>query len=100
MQVTGTPTYREFRGRYPANATYLSPYPIQDEARVLVSRGRFYYFGERALSLPLELSNIIHSVQGCKRLTEEDVARLMRFIGNLKTGKHGEPNNALGKPIC
>jgi hypothetical protein len=100
MEVTGTPVYAEFRAKHPGNAAYLSPYPIPDEAHVLVSRGRFYYFGRKALSLPVELWNIIHPVQGSKRLSEEDISRLIRFLGNLRPGKHGGPSNAPDSPIC
>jgi Nucleotide modification associated domain 2 len=100
MQVTATPKYCEFREQHQANAAYLSSHPIEDEAHVLVSHGKFYYFGDQAVSLPTKLSNIIHPTQGCKRLSDEDVTHLIRFLGNLKPGKHGEPNNAPHKPIC
>ncbi|MEO8298741.1 MAG: hypothetical protein ABI574_13140 [Burkholderiales bacterium] len=100
MKVTGTPTYEQFKTNHPANAAYLSPAPIPSKARVLVSRGEFYYFGVHALSLPSDLTNIVHPVQGCKRLTEQDIERLTRFLAKLKRGKHGRPNNAQEQPTC
>ena len=100
MKVTGAPSYGQFRAEHPANAAYLSPFPIPTEARVLVSRGEFYYFGVNALSLPSDLANIVHPVQGCKRLTDQDIERLTHFLGRLKRGKHGTPNNGFQQSEC
>jgi len=95
MRVTGIPKYAEFCRAHPANAAYLAPFAIEPDAPVLVSRGEFYYFGDRALTLPAELANIIHRTQGCKRLSDVQVSALRSFLSNLRFGKYGDPNTRL-----
>jgi len=100
MRVTETPTYAEFHSAHPANAAYLASHYIQPNAPVLVSRGQFYYFGNRAPAIPAELSNIIQRTQGCKRLTDAQVSGLRSFLGNVRFGKHGVPNNRPAYAAC
>lgn len=100
LKVTETPTYREFCDEHPANAAYLNGCPILKDEKVLMSRGHFYYFGSKARVLPNELAHIIHPVQGCKRLSEEDIVRLERYLRRLKPGKHAEPSNPQPRSSC
>jgi hypothetical protein len=68
--------------------------------QVLVSK-RFYYFGDKALRLRPELSHLIHSTQGCKRLTDDDIALLRTLVlSKWSIGRHGDPNNVLVVPLC
>lgn len=93
MQVAQTPSYFAFRRSNPRLAAYLEGTGIDPEAVVLVSR-TFYYFGNRSPAIPLELRHIIHPTQGCKRLSDEDIALLRRLVlDRYSVGAHGRPNN-------
>ena len=100
MNVTETLTYQQFRMLHRANASYLSECSITNGEMVLLSRGRFAYFGDKAPTLPPELSHIVHRFQGCKRISDDDIIALIRFLKKLGYGKHGEPNNAPARPAC
>ena len=98
MKVEQTPSYQDFRKTHPANASYLSGRGIPSDAPVLVST-HFYYFGDHAQLLPPELSHIIHTTQGCKRLSENDIASLNELVlSAYRCGAHGKPNNRILKP--
>lgn len=93
MRVTHKMPYGTFRREHPANAAYLEGFGIAGRKPVLISRGDFYYFGNRALELPSELTGLIHPTQGAKRLSEDEVDRMNAFLRNIPPGKHGRPNN-------
>jgi hypothetical protein len=93
MKIEQTPSYYEFRKAHPARASYLSGRGIPRDARVLVST-HFYYFGDRAMPLPPELTYIIHATQGCKRLSDSDIVLLNRLVlSRYRCGALGKPNN-------
>jgi hypothetical protein len=93
VKVERTPSYEEFKNAYPAKASYLSGHGIPDDAPVLVST-YFYYFGDHAPALPPELSHIIHTTQGCKRLSDNDIALLNELVlKDYSCGELGKPNN-------
>lgn len=100
MRVTQKLSYGEFRRKHPANAAYLEGRGIAEGSPVLISRGEFYYFGDQALKLQPELRGLIHTTQGAKRLSEEDIERLKAFLANTPPGRHGRPNNIDGEGIC
>ena len=92
MEVEEALPYSEFSTRYTAKSKYLEkghPGP-----NVLISR-KFYYFGNNAIDLPKELTHIIIDRQGCKRVSEEDIAKLkaFRLRAGYQDGEHGKPNN-------
>jgi hypothetical protein len=96
MRVEATPTLGEFIKRYPRRSRYLINIGISLDAPVLFSRN-YYYFGDHAVALPRSLRHIIFDRQGCKKLTEDDVLSLERFLSRrYSIGRHGRPNNALG----
>lgn len=100
MKVEETPSYSKFKKSHPTRASYLSGHGILPEAPVLVSR-QFFYFGNQAPVLPPELSHIVHPTQGCKRLSDNDVALLNKFLlASLKPGKYGKPNNMQSDSGC
>lgn len=97
MKVEETPLYFSFKRANPKRADYLNEVSIAADAPVLVSR-TFYYFGDKSPAIPQKLQHIIHPTQGCKRLSDDDVALLQTFILNKHAiGKHGRPNNAESK---
>ena len=99
MKVEETPSYRDFRKVHPAHASYLSGRGIPRDATVLLST-HFYYFGDQAQPLPPELSHIIHATQGCKRLSESDIASLNdKVLSGYRCGAHGKPNNRVLKSL-
>ena len=94
MQVDDTPPYAIFKEVNPKLASYLDGVGIAADAPVLVSR-KFYYFGNRSPVIPRELHHIIHPTQGCKRVTDADIALLKRLVlDKYSVGKHGTPNNS------
>jgi hypothetical protein len=101
MLVEDTPSYGEFKENHRARASYLSGHGILRDAPVLVS-SHFYYFGDQAPLLPPTLSHIIHLTQGCKRLTEGDLALLIRTVlKRYRRGVHGACNNKIKQsPRC
>jgi hypothetical protein len=94
MQVKSNPTVAELRLRSPHRTDYLRGHEIRASARILMS-SRFYYFGDKAISLPSELQQgLIISREGCKKVTDKDIARLVAHLeGHSSIGKHGDPNN-------
>jgi hypothetical protein len=101
MQVDETPSYSAFLARSPKRAAYLAPHQIGEDAPVLVSRTNYFYFGNRALAIPRELTHIVPKTQGCKRLTELDVGALLRLVlSQWKPGTHGVPNNGVAGAGC
>jgi hypothetical protein len=100
MQVTTTPSYKELRASRPSAAAYLRRHRIAGNARVLLS-DRFYYFGDNAQTIPQSLTHIIQPAQGCRRLSAQDIENIHSLILNrFDIGRHGEPNNAPGRPSC
>jgi len=94
MKVEKTPSYRRFQASHGTRAAYLAGHQIAADAPVLCST-HFYYFGDHAPTLPPTLSRIIHTTQGCKRISDRDIVRLQKLVLNhYRPGKHGEPNNA------
>jgi hypothetical protein len=93
MKVEQILSYKEFKRGHPSRASYLSGLAISPEAPVLVST-HFYYFGDHAQPLPPELSHIIHTTQGCKRLSDFDISLLNNLIlSGYRRGALGKPNN-------
>jgi hypothetical protein len=93
MKVEETPSYRDFKRAHPARASHLPRRNIPGESPVLVSR-HFFYFGDEAQNLPPKLSHIIHRTQGCKRLSDRDIALLNDLVlGRSRPGRYGKPNN-------
>lgn len=93
MEVETTPSVAELRHRRRRLAAYLLGRPVQPGATVLVSR-RFYYFGDKAVPLPKDLQHILIQQQGCKKLTDAEVARLSAYLARrFSYGAHGKPNN-------
>jgi hypothetical protein len=106
MQVEEIPPHFVFKRANPRRAAYLSEAQVAADAPVLVSR-TYYYFGNKSPAIPQALQHIIHPTQGCKRLSDDDIALLQRLVLNRHgVGKHGEPNNnefvdaARCKPDC
>ena len=100
MQVEETPSYRDFRKAHPKQASYLSSLGLPNDAPVLKST-HFYYFGDQAKPLPPELSHIIHGTEGCKRLSDNDIALLNELVlSGYRCGAHGKPNNRDLKSPC
>jgi hypothetical protein len=94
MKIEQTPSHYEFRKAHPTGASYLSGRGIPGDAPVLVST-HFYYFGDRAKPLPPELTYIIHTTQGCKRLSDSDIVLLNRLVlSRYRCGALGKPNNS------
>jgi len=97
MQVDDTPPYTLFKKTHPRLAGYLSRKDITPDAPVLVSR-TFYYFGDRSPDIPCKLQHIIHPTQGCKRLSDQDIAQLKKLVlRKYSIGMHGKPNNVSAK---
>jgi hypothetical protein len=90
MEVADRLACSEFKKKYPRKSEYLNRKPVPN---VLVSR-RFYYFGAAAIDLPDELRHIIITGQGCKRVLDEDVAKLAAYLAaQYRFGRIGKPNN-------
>lgn len=98
MQVNEVLSYREFSQRHPAKSAYLDRVPSRESLRILIS-GRFFYFGDQAISLPPDMARIIPRGRSPKCVQEEDIVALLKHIDNLgfRDGVIGEPNNP--KPI-
>lgn len=93
MEVEETLPYVEFRKRYKRKSKYLRGKPIDSAANALLSK-KFYYFGDQAIDLPKDMQHIIIDRQGCKRVLDEDVAKLKKFLSkSYNYGRHGKPNN-------
>jgi hypothetical protein len=92
MKVDENLSYEEFRKRYPIKSKYLTSKAAG--TNVLVSM-EFYYFGNRAIDLPPDLKHIIIDRQGCKRILDKVVYRLIEHIKSkgFRPGKIGNPNN-------
>lgn len=99
MKVESNSTVAELRRRSPGLTGYLKGHEITESARILMS-SRFYYFGDKARSLPPELEQgLIIRRQGCKKVTCEDIDRLVAHLerNNFSIGKYGNPNNPTPK---
>jgi hypothetical protein len=96
MKVESDPTVAEFRRRSPVLAAYLRDHEIDDieTKKILVSRC-FYYFGNHAIHIPPGLRRLIIGAQGCKRVAEAEISRLVAHLSALgyAPGVHGTPNN-------
>jgi hypothetical protein len=104
MQVDATLTRREFRQDFSKDAADLSDHLTTSIPRVLVAK-HFFYFGNNAVSLPPSLHHLVIDRQGCKKLANEDVERLVAFLKRKHHGEgvHGSPNNppaTTGKTGC
>jgi ribosomal protein S18 acetylase RimI-like enzyme len=100
MRVDSTPTYSEFSISSPKQAAYLKGHGIRADAPVLVSRF-FFYFGDQAQPLPQRLQHIVHTTQGCKRISDEDAESLQCYLKErFEPGKLGSPNNAKSETVC
>ena len=64
--------------------------------RVLISE-HFYYFGDKAVEIPINLLKIIKKWQGHKSdsISKEDIEEFEKFISQFRIGVHGEPNDKL-----
>jgi hypothetical protein len=97
MEVEEGLPYSEFKEKYPRKSRYLSGKPVP---KVLVSR-RFYYFGDMAIDLPEELQHLVINRQGCKRVSDEDVAKLAAYLAaQYEFGRIGKPNNPQPQKLC
>jgi hypothetical protein len=94
MEVEDNPPYSKFTKRFPGKSRYLKG-RCKPKAPVLISR-KFYYFGENAFRLPNNLKHIIIHQHGCKRVSEEDIAKLTKHILSKWPGYgiYGSPNNS------
>lgn len=92
MKVDENLPYKEFRKKYPIKSKYLNPKAAG--TNVLVSK-EFYYFGNQAIDLPPDLKHIIIDRQGCKRVSDKDVSKLVKYVKSqgFSRGKTGNPNN-------
>ena len=100
MEVESVLPYADFKKKHGRKSSYLQGKSISPEANVLLSR-KFYYFGNKAIDIPAELRHIIIPSQGCKRVSDEDVAKLRSYLeGKYHFGKHGHPNNQKLKIRC
>lgn len=95
MEVDATPTVAELRRETPELVAYLRGRSIGPNARVLVAK-RFFYFGRNAiplLSSPV-LERLMIRAQGCRKLSDDDVAQLSVYLHErFRPGVHGVPNN-------
>jgi hypothetical protein len=92
MEVKQVLSRAEFRARYRRKSTYLRGKAIS-AANVLLSR-KFYYFGDNAIDLPKELRHIVIRGRGCKRVSDEDILKLSKYLKREHTcGTRGRPNN-------
>ena len=92
MQAEENLTCGEFRKKYPTKSRYLLP--KYAGPHVLVSMN-FYYFGDNAIDLPPHLENIIFDRQGCRRVSDEDIAKLQKYLSSkFNREKLGNPNNS------
>jgi hypothetical protein len=89
----------EFKKKY-SHGNYIKQYMFDGRKYkpeyVLISRHKYYYFGNNAIDIPDELKYIIIDRQGYKIINETDVNKLLEHIRNLgynEYGKYGEPNN-------
>lgn len=94
MGVESNPTVEELRRRSSRLTDYLRGHDIEESARILVSR-HFYYFGSNAIRLPSRLQDLVIRRQGCRKVTDEQIARLVAHLAarNYSPGIHGAPNN-------
>lgn len=93
MEVENNLSYKDFIARFPRKSQYLRKNHKKSAKNVLLSR-RFFYFGDAAIDLPVELQHIIIHAQGCKRVADEDVVLLTQYLySQFGQGVHGKPNN-------
>jgi hypothetical protein len=100
MEAEKALPYDEFTKRYKRKGAYLRKSAYLRRYRrkrrvlpnVLLSR-TFYYFGDQACDLPHELQPIVIHGRGCKLVSDEDIARLRKYLSKYPHGKHGRPNN-------
>ena len=100
MKVDEILPLREFRFRFKRKSAYLQH--VKDESvPVLISR-KFWYFGNKALRLDSSPASIRIGTQGCRRVSESDVARLEKQVitRGFRPGVHGSPNNAPKGGLC
>jgi len=97
LEVEAAPSLERLRRESPSVAAYLEG--RSRSSRVLVSK-HFYYLGSNAVPLPPSLQRVVVRTQGCKCVDDEDVARLVAHLGQLRLcpGVHGAPNNPRRRP--
>jgi hypothetical protein len=105
MEVEGKLEYSRFKKKYPNKSKYLQDH-CEPETPVLISRN-FYYFGKNAFNLPKNIRRIIVHKQGCKKVSESDIARLKKHqkalfnaadrVFRLKNGEARILENHAGK---
>ncbi|MBS7658122.1 hypothetical protein KEJ20_03060 [Candidatus Bathyarchaeota archaeon] len=87
MEVEENLPYEEFKRKYPDESRYLQP--CITGLNILISK-KFYYFGSNAIDLPKNLKHIIIHGRGCKRITDDDINKLMKYLeGRYRCGKRG-----------
>ena len=58
----------------------------------------FYYFGDQVIDIPIHLRHIIFDRQGCKRVSDEDISKLERYLARrYNYGQLGNSNNTRAK---
>lgn len=93
MKVDRNIIMPKFLKKFPEFSNHLIN---KDAPNVLVAK-EFYYLGDKAVQLPIELSHLVIHTQGCKStaFTGNNVKVLRAFLNKkgIKPGKSGNPNN-------
>lgn len=101
MEVEEALPHPQFRERYRKESNYLPP---EKAKNVLISKKKFYYFGDKAIDLPESLKHIIIAGQGCKCVSDKDIIKLKEHLTAERYihGISGKPNNQANKTcfIC
>ena len=98
MEVESNLSLDSFREKYPGKSKYLKGHT--PGSNVLVSR-KFYYFGENAIDVPMELKHIIIDRQGFWKVSDEDIKKLKSHLSKkYEQGVYGNPNNPEAKGKC
>lgn len=99
MEVKNNLPFAEFKRNYRTKGRYLKP--KENREHVLVSNN-FFYFGDKAISLPTYLRHIIKHEWGTKCIELDDVTKLLHHLSKkgFKPGIMGNPNNPKPNPNC
>ena len=93
MKVEKIMMYTDFKKQYPRKSKYLKEVAPRPSQNVLFSK-KFYYFGNKAIDIPMLHKNIIWERCGCKKVADNDVEKFSSYLGGkYRFGKHGQPNN-------
>ncbi len=91
MEVDENISYENFIKHHETNSKYLT---IDKKGNNVLISKHFVYFGDKAIPLPENLSNILITTQGCKKVSDDDIKKLEKYLNNKKTwGEIGKPNN-------